>query len=395
MKLRLTREQEELRAELVAFLDAELPPEHEEGAESAEWAPDEEYAWVHEFNRRLGAAGWLVPHWPVEYGGRGLGIIEQVIVREELAYRRAPLINPNGVHMLGPVLMREGTAEQKARHLPGIASGNVIWAQGYSEPNAGSDLAALQMKAERNGDHYLLNGQKTWTSCGMRADWMFLLARTSREERRQQGISFFLVDMKTPGIEVRPIASMTGTVTFAEEFFNDVRVPVGNLVGKEGDGWRVGKSLLTFERSNIARAARERRILDDLIAYCRTLRGTDRDPLADPVARYELGRMVERVEVGRAICYRLAAMQEAGSVPPHMPSISKLYHSEFAAELVDVGSRILSDYGNIMPGDEHCPANGQFSLGVMKQLLHKLGAGTSEIQRDIIARTGANLPRER
>ena len=393
MELRLTSAQRDLRDDLRAFLRAELPVEHEEGPESAEWAPDEEYAWVHDFNRRLGAAGWLVPHWPVAHGGRGLGIIEQVIVREELAYRRAPLINPNGLWMLGPILMKEGTEEQKARHLPGIASGDVIWAQGYSEPNAGSDLAALQMRAERDGDQYVLNGQKTWTSCGMRAQWMFLLARTSKEKRRQEGITFLLVDMKTPGIAVRPIPSMTGTVTFAEEFFTDVRVPVENRVGEDGDGWRVGKSLLSFERSNIARAARERRILDDLIAYCRTLAGNDRDPLADPIARNEIGRMIERVEVGRAICYRLAAMQAAGRVPPHMPSISKLYHSEFAAELVDVGSRILGDYGNVMPGDAHCPARGQFSLGVMKQLLHKLGAGTSEIQRDIIAQTGAGLPR--
>jgi alkylation response protein AidB-like acyl-CoA dehydrogenase len=393
VRLRLTAAQEALRDELRTFLDAELPPEHEEGAESAEWAPDEEYAWVHAFNQRLGAAGWLVPHWPVEYGGRGLGILEQVIVREELAYRRAPLINPNGVGMLGPVLMKEGTPEQKARHLPGIAHCQVIWAQGYSEPNAGSDLASLQMRAERDGDHYVLNGQKTWTSCGMRADWMFLLARTSKEKRLQDGITFLLVDMKTPGIEVRPIPSMTGTVTFAEEFFSDVRVPVENRVGEEGDGWRVGKSLLSFERSNIARAARERRILDDLIAWCRSIEGTERDPLADPISRQELGRMVERTEVGRAICYRVAALQAAGRIPPAMASISKLYHSEFAAELVDVGSRILGDYGNVMPGDPHCPAKGQFSLGVMKQLLHKIGAGTSEIQRDIIARTGANLPR--
>ncbi|MEJ2205775.1 MAG: acyl-CoA dehydrogenase family protein [Gemmatimonadota bacterium] len=393
MRLALTPDQVALRDELRAFLDMNLPPDHEEGPESAEWAPEAEYAWVHDFNRRLGAAGWLVPHWPVEYGGRGLGIIEQVVVREELAYRRAPLINPNGLNMLGPILMREGTDEQKARHLPGIASADVIWAQGYSEPNAGSDLAALQMRAERNGDHYVLNGQKTWTSCGMRADWMFLLARTSKETRRQDGISFLLVDMRTPGIEIRPIASMTGTVTFAEEFFTDVRVPVENRVGAEGDGWRVGKALLTFERSNIARAARERRILDDLIAYCRSLVGTDRDPLEDPVARLELGRMIERVEVGRAICYRLASMQAEGRVSPEMPSISKLYHSEFAAELVDVGSRLLGEYGNVMPGDAHCPARGQFSLGVMKQLLHKIGAGTSEIQRDLIARTGAKLPR--
>ena len=356
-------------------------------------APEEEYAWVHAFNRRLGAAGWLVPHWPVEYGGRGLGIIEQVIVREELAYRRAPLINPNGVNMLGPVLMREGSEAQRARHLPGIARGEVIWAQGYSEPNAGSDLASLQMRAELDGDYYILNGQKTWTSCGMRADWMFLLARTSKTVRKQEGITFLLVDMRTPGIDIRPITSMTGTVTFAEEFFTDVRVPVENRVGDEGDGWRVGKSLLQFERSNIARAARERRILDDLLAYCRSVEGTDRDPLSNPLARYELGRMVEGVEVGRAICYRLASLQAAGRVPPELPSIAKLYHSEFAAELVDVGSRILGDYGNLMDGDEHCPARGQFSLGVMKQLLHKLGAGTSEIQRDIIARVGAGLPR--
>jgi len=393
VKLRLTPAQEELRAELRAFLDAELPPEHEEGAESSEWLADDEYRWVHAFNQKLGAAGWLVPHWPVEYGGRGLGIIEQVIVREELAYRRAPLLNPNGVNMLGPVLMLHGSAEQKSRHLPGIASGKVIWAQGYSEPGAGSDLAALQMTAERDGDSYLLNGQKTWTSSGMRADWMFLLARTSKGARKQEGISFFLVDMRSPGIEVRPIRSMTGTVAFAEEFFTNVRVPADQLVGAEGDGWRVGQSLLGFERSNIARAARERRILDDLLAWCRNLPPGEADPLTDPIARLELARMIERVEVGRAICYRVAALQAAGKVPPQMASISKLYHSEFAAELVDVCSRILGERGNLMPEDPRCPARGQFSLGVMKQLLHKIGAGTSEIQRDIIARTGLGLPR--
>ena len=393
MKLRLTSAQESLRQELRAFLDAELPPEHEEGAESSEWLADDEYLWVHAFNQKLGAAGWLVPHWPVEYGGRGLGIIEQVIVREELAYRRAPLLNPNGVNMLGPVLMLHGSAEQKARHLPGIASGRVIWAQGYSEPGAGSDLAALQMTAERDGDGYVLNGQKTWTSSGMRADWMFLLARTAKSARKQEGISFFLVDMRSPGIEVRPIRSMTGTVAFGEEFFEAVRVPADQLVGAEGDGWRVGQSLLGFERSNIARAARERRILDDLLAWCHNLPEGEPDPLADPIARLELARMIERVEVGRAICYRVAALQAAGRVPPQMASISKLYHSEFAAELVDVCSRILGERGNLMPEDPRCPARGQFSLGVMKQLLHKIGAGTSEIQRDIIARTGLGLPR--
>ena len=393
MRLRLTPEQESLRNELRAFLAVELPPEHEEGPEPSEGMSDEEFAWVHAFNRKLGAAGWLVPHWPTEYGGRGLGIIEQVIVREELAHRRAPMINTNGVNMLGPVLMLHGTEEQKRRYLPGIASGDVLWGQGYSEPGAGSDLASLQMTARHDGDHYVLNGRKIWTSSGHRSDWIFVLARTSKGARKQEGISFLLVDLRSPGVEVRPIRSMTGTIGFAEEVFENVRVPADQLVGAEGDGWRIGQSLLEFERSKIANAAREQRILDDMIQHLRQLPPEVPNPLNDPVARLELARLVEGMEVGRAICYRVAALQAAGRVPAQIASISKLYHSEFGIELVNVCSRILGEVGNLMPGDAGCPAHGQFSVGVMKQLLHKIGGGTSEIQRDIIARAGLHMPR--
>jgi alkylation response protein AidB-like acyl-CoA dehydrogenase len=249
------------------------------------------------------------------------------------------------------------------------------------------------MTARRDGDSYVLNGRKIWTSAGHRSDWMFVLARTGGGARKQDGISFLLVDMKSPGIEVRPIRSMTGTVGFAEEVFENVRVPADQIVGAEGEGWRIGQSLLEFERSKIANAAREQRILDDLIGYLRGLGPGERNPLNDPVARLEIARMVEKVAVGRAICYRVASLQAAGRVPPQIASISKLYHSEFAAELVDVCSRILGDYGNLVTRDALCPARGQFSIGVMRQLLNKIGAGTSEIQRNIIARSGLGMAR--
>jgi alkylation response protein AidB-like acyl-CoA dehydrogenase len=347
-----------------------------------------------EFCRELHRRGWFVPHWPAEFEGGGLGIVEQVVIREELAYAGAPLVNTNGVNMLAPILFRYGTAEQKEQHLRPIARSEVMWAQGYSEPDAGSDLASLRMTACRRGEGYVLSGQKAWTSNGRLADWIFVLARSDPDApKRQAGLSFFLVDLKSPGISVRPVRSLTGYPTFADEFFDDVYVPRENLIGEENDGWRVAKALLDVERSNITRAAQAQRYLDELIDWCKQLEGSTSDPFRDPLNRIAIARLVERVEVGRALCYRIAHLQEAGTMQTAHASLAKLYNAELAAEVREVGARMLGLAGELAADDPKAVLDGHFGEGLLLSLLHRIGGGTSEIQRDVIATTALGLPR--
>ncbi|BBX41957.1 acyl-CoA dehydrogenase family protein [Mycobacterium simiae] len=385
---------ESLRACVREWLLHNLADEFRRSAANPDYLPRDAHERAIAFCRKLHEQGWFVPHWPAEYEGGGRGIVEQVVIREELAYAGAPLVNTNGVNMLAPVLFKYGTAEQKAEHLPAIARSERMWAQGYSEPEAGSDLASLRMTARRDGDEYVLDGQKTWTSNGMLADWIFVLARTSPvADRRQAGISFFLVDLESPGITRRPIRSMTGYPTFAEEFFDGVRVPAANLVGAEGEGWTVGKALLDAERSNVTRAAQAQRYLDELIDWCHAQRGSTHDPLSDPANRIALARAVERVEVGRALSYRVAHQQAAGALDPALPSLSKLYHSELTAELRGLGAQILGPAGELMPDDPRAVLDGHFSEGLLLSVLHTIGGGTSEIQRDLISTVGLGMPR--
>ena len=385
---------EELRDRVRSWLNDNLPDEFRRAAANPDYLPRAAHDRAVQFCRELHGHGWFVPHWPAKFEGGGLGVVEQVVIREELAYAGAPLVNTNGVNMLAPVLFRFGTSEQQERHLPAIARSERMWAQGYSEPEAGSDLAALRMTAQRDGDDYVLNGQKTWTSNGVLADWIFVLARTSPVgDKRQAGISFFLVDLSSPGITRRPIRSITGYPTFAEEFFDDVRVPAENLVGGEGEGWTVAKALLNAERSNVTRAAQAQRYLDELVDWCHANRGSAHDPLADPMNRIALARAVERVEVGRALSYRVAHQQAAGALDPVLPSLSKLYHSELTAELRQLGAQILGPAGALLPDDPDALLDGHFSEGLLLSLLHTIGGGTSEIQRDLISTTGLGLPR--
>ncbi len=385
---------ESLRTRLRSWLAEHLPDEFRRTAANPDYLPRDAHERAVVFCRRLHEQGWFIPHWPTQFGGGGLSVVEQVVIREELAYAGAPLVNTNGVNMLAPVLFRFGTPEQQAEHLPKIANSERMWAQGYSEPEAGSDLAALRMTARRDGEHYILDGQKTWTSNGVLADWIFVLARTAPvKDKRQEGISFFLVDLDSPGITRRPIRSMTGYPTFAEEFFDGVRVPAANMVGAEGEGWRVAKALLVAERSNVTRAAQAQRYLDELVDWCHRQRGTDHDPLADPVNRLALARAVERVEVGRALSYKVAHQQAADQLDPALPSLSKLYHSELTAALRDLGAQILGPAGALMPDDPDAVLHGHFSEGLLLSLLHTIGGGTSEIQRDLISTAGLGLPR--
>jgi alkylation response protein AidB-like acyl-CoA dehydrogenase len=395
MDFRLSTPHQKLRDDIRAFLREHLPADFEESPVGTEWSGDpDEMSAARAFNKQLAEHGWLTAHWPKEYGGAGLSILEQVVLREEISYRRAPVLNANGLNMLGPVLMLYGTDEQRRRHLPGIARAEVMWAQGYSEPNAGSDLASLQTRAVRDGDDYLITGTKIWTGHGRGADWIFVLARTNPDVPKHKGISFFLMPMDSPGLAVVPLQSMTGHVHFCQEYFEGVRVPRENLVGEENQGWYIGAALLDFERSGVGSAAGIRRTLHDLIAFWQENK-TAGQPSAvrRDALRHKIADRIIEVETGRNLSYRIASIQQAGKIPNYEASMAKVYFSELNTRVAFTGFEVLQLYGQLRETDKWTKLRGRFALGTQTYLTTTIGGGTSEIQRNIIATRGLGLPR--
>jgi alkylation response protein AidB-like acyl-CoA dehydrogenase len=387
-----TPEQDALRAEVRAFLRDNLPADFSESPIGTEWSGDEEELEIaRAFNKRLAARGWLTAHWPTAYGGLGLSVMEQVILNEELAYRGAPILNVNGLRMLAPILMLYGSDAQKAEHLPGIAQSEVMWAQGYSEPNAGSDLGSLQMTATRDGDGYRLNGAKIWTGHGLGADWIFVLARTDPQAPKHKGISFFLLPMKSPGLTVTPIPSMTGHIHFCQEYFENVWVPAENRVGDEGQGWYIGAALLDFERSGADRAARVRRTLERISNAFRD----NHEHLHEggrPV-RLRLAEHWIEYTVGRSLSYRVAGLQQRGSIPNYEASIVKVFFTELVQRVAHTGVATLGLPGLLSLNSYRAPLGGAIGVGIETALIGTIGGGTSEVQRNIIANRGLRLPR--
>jgi alkylation response protein AidB-like acyl-CoA dehydrogenase len=389
MDFRFTPEQEQLRAELRGFLDEHLP-DFEWSQVGPEWSGDpDEFAEAQRFNQKLAEHGWLTAHWPREYGGLGLSIMEQVVLREELS--GVPILNANGLNMLGPILMLYGSDEQKREHLPGIAKCEVMWAQGYSEPNAGSDLASLQTRAVRDGDEYVINGSKIWTGHGLGADWIFVLARTDPDAPKHKGISFFLVPMRSPGLTVIPLPSMAGYITFCQEYFEDVRVPAANRVGEENQGWYIGAALLDFERSGIGGATAIRRGIYALASFVRESRPVAPERL--PALRHKIADRLIEAEVGRSLSYRIASIQEAGRIPNYEASMAKVYFSELSTRVAQTGFEAMALHGQLREGEPKARMGGRYALSLMMSLIGNIGGGTSEIQRNIIATRGLGLPR--
>jgi alkylation response protein AidB-like acyl-CoA dehydrogenase len=393
MDYRFTDTQEKFREEIRAFLKQELKSDEEQGEEASS---DADWAFARAFQKKLAAKGWLVPHWPKQYGGNDMGIMDQVILKEELAYSRAPLTDFFGINMLGPVLMMYGTDEQKKEHLPGIATADVTWSQGYSEPGSGSDLASLQTKAVRDGDDYVINGQKIWNSNAHRADWMFLLARTDPDAPKHKGITFFLTPTSAPGFSTRPLINMAGIHYFNETYFEDLRIPAKNVVGEVNRGWYVGAALLDFERSGIGNSALVRRGLDDLMTYMRESgngNGNGNSPEHRNVKNL-LAELVIESEVGRFLSYRVASMQARGEVPNAEASMAKLYLSELAHRVYNAGVKVMGLYGPLRPeSGKWSRLKGGYGMGYMVSLGGMIAGGTSEIQRNIIAQRGLGLQR--
>jgi alkylation response protein AidB-like acyl-CoA dehydrogenase len=391
MELTFTEEEEGLRAEVRQFLREHLP----EGSESAGGlvdGDDERFEIAKGFNAALAKRGWIAPAWPKEYGGLGASIYEQMIFNEEFGYFGAPDTGTRGfgVGMIGPTLIVHGTDEQKREHLPRITSGEAIWCQGYSEPGSGSDLASLQTRAVLDGDDYVINGQKIWTSGGHRANWMFLLARTDPEAPKHRGISFFLLDIKnTPGVDVQPLINMANRHHFNQVFFDNVRVPRKNLVGEENRGWYVGMTLLDFERSRISTTAAQRKSLERLAGHLKSQPAAQRQRL-----RANLAELVIENNVGKFLGYRIGDMQAHGLHPNYEASVIKVFQSELSQRIYRFGLNALGLAGQLRPEQKGAPLEGEMSEGYMLSVPMTIYSGSNEIQRNIIATRGLGLPRD-
>jgi alkylation response protein AidB-like acyl-CoA dehydrogenase len=338
----------------------------------------------------LAKRGWIAPAWPREYGGAGLGVVEQFILNQEFAEAGAPQPGGLGVMMLGPTLITHGTEEQKREHLPRILSGEVLWCQGYSEPGAGSDLAALQTRAVRDGDDYIINGQKIWTSFAHFADWCFLLARTNPDAPKHRGLTYFLVDMKSPGITDRPLVNMAGGHDFNEVFFEDVRVPARNIVGEVDRGWYVGATTLDFERSSIGTAVGQRKSIERYVAWLRDHRHA-LPPATAAASRLAWADRAVEVQVLTLLAYRIISMQAAGMIPNAEASIAKLFSSETGQRIAATALRMLGTAGALT--DRSAPFKGEVARSYLNAVSLTIAGGTSEIQRNIIAQRGLGLPR--
>lgn len=390
MDFRFTEEEEGFRREVRQFLNQELPPGWLGLGEMEE---ADSWEFTKAMARKLAARNWLGLAWPREYGGQARSITEQIVFGEEMSYRGAPGVDIFGISMLGPTLMVWGSEEQKKEHLPPIIRGEIFWCQGYSEPGAGSDLASLQTRAVDEGDYFVVNGQKVWSSNAHNADRIFFLARTDPQAPKHKGISFFLADKKTPGITVRPLINAANLHSFNEVYFDDFRVPKKNLVGPLNQGWYVGATLLNFERSGISNTASARRFLEYLMDYARKTKRDGRPLARDPHLRARLADRAIEIEVSRMLAYRIGWMQSQGQVPIAEASAGKVFGTEMNQRLAGTAMELLGLQGLLLGSSKGAWLKGRVPLFYINCLGMKIAGGTSEIQRNIIAQRGLGLPR--
>ncbi len=390
MDLHLTEEQTAFRQEVRDFLDKELPSDWIGGPISfANVDQGTEMKW----RKMLAEKGWNTIGWPKEYGGQGASPMTQLIFNEEWEYRGAPGLDSFGLNLLGPTLMVHGTEEQKRAYLGDIARGEVVWCQGFSEPGSGSDLASLQTRAVEDGDEYVINGQKIWSSYAQYADHMFLLARTDTSAVKHRGISFLLLDMDTPGITVRPIQEMSGESSFNEEFFDNVRIPKQNVLGEVNRGWYVAMTLLDFERTGINHPAGGKRILDLLIQYAKETSHNGKPLAADPRIRHKLADVAVSLETSRMMAYRIAWMQGEGMVPNMEASLLRLISSQTSQKLARVGMEVMGLMGQLEKGSKYAELQGFVSQQYLFSVPYTIESGSQEIQRNVVATRGLGLPR--
>lgn len=388
---------EEFRAEVRQWCAATVPADWRE---TQTGVPDEEFvAFQKDWFQELRAAGYAVPHWPAEWGG-GMSAAEQIVLYQELAAHDAPrlVLAFVAIHHAASTLLAAGSDEQRARHLPAILDGE-IWVQGFSEPEAGSDLASLRTTARNEGDGYVVNGQKLWASGAMHADWCLLLARTDVEAPKRRGISYFLMDMRSPGIDVRPIRNAVGDSHFCEIFLDDVVIPASNLVGPVNEGWRVAQETLGAERGMTMLELSERLRHAGfrwLVEACRRRRPDGSRPIDDVLVQDRLATLETEIAGLRGLCRGVVERHETGTVGPAEASIVKLFYSELLQRLMDFGTEVvgLPAHTVLQKPMSSGWESGAWVLDLIGSWEWTIPGGSSEIQRTIIGERGLGLPRE-
>jgi len=393
MDLNLTAEELQFRDELRAWLAANLPKDWNDWREK----PIEvSFPYLRAWQRKLHEGGWAAVSWPKEYGGRSASLMQQAIFWEEMARVDAPpTANTLGLGIIGPTIISHGTEAQKKRYIPKILSAEEIWCQGFSEPNAGSDLAGLQTEARLDGSDYIVNGQKVWTSYGWVGDWCELVVRTDPSVAKHKGLTVLLVDMKSPGVDVRPLRQMTGESEFSEIFFRDVRVPATNVLGNVNDGWNVAISTLMHERGAFGARLHLlfKRNIDRLIELSHSVQRNGSPAAKDPLIRQKLAQCYAEIEIMRLNQLRAFSRMAATGVPGPEGSILKIFWSELNQRVQQIAQELLGPYGQLLGADRHAIDHGIWSYGYLRSRGNTIEAGTSEVQRNIIGHFVLGLPR--
>lgn len=393
MEFRLSEAEERFRAKVADWLERNLPPGWGTPAARAPATMEDEVAFAKAWQRKLHDGGWAGIAWPKEYGGRGASPVEQLIFNEEYARKRAPSLMSLGVGvpLVGPTLIRHGTDEQKKRHLPKLLAGEELWCQGFSEPNSGSDLASLKTRADVVGDELVVNGQKIWTSYARFAQWCILLVRTDFQVPKHEGITYLLLDMKTPGITIRPLVEITGHAWFNEVFLDNVRVPRANVVGGVNEGWQITMTTLGHERSVGAPHTRLMEELRDVIAMAKR-RSTD-GSVRHPVLRQRIAQHYVETQILRFSGYRTLTEVMRNGRPGPEGSVLKLFWSELDQRMKDTALDVEGPYAALAKGSPHAVDDGRWQHDLLWSRAATIYAGTSEVQRNIVAQRVLGLPR--
>ncbi len=397
MDLTLSPEQEAFRTRVLSWLKANIPSEwRSRMAASADVPRPEAYELLRRWQGRLFEAGFVGLTWPREYGGQGLTFLEEMILHQEMALAKAPpILNILGVGMAGPTIVAYGTEAQKQRYPAKILSCEEIWCQGYSEPNAGSDLAALQTRAVKDGEHWVINGQKVWTSLAHVADWMMLLARTDPEAPRHKGITYFLLDMRAPGVTVRPLRQITGDPEFNEVFFDNVRVHESQILGGLNNGWQVGLTTLMYERLALGFGlqVRLRIALDGLVEMARRMEKDGRTITKDPVMRQKIAQLWIETECLKYTGARAITRLLRGEMPGPEASTGKMIWVDTHQRLQELAMEILGSYSQLTRGSDWAVEGGLWHYTFLRSRANSIEGGTTEVQKNIIGERVLGLPK--
>ncbi len=390
MDMHFDAEAEAFRKELRTWLDANVPSDPMPDDQ------DEAFEYRRVWQKKMYDAGWAGIHWPKAYGGQGATLVEQAIFSQEMAAAGAPnMANELGLMIVGPTIMAHGTETQKTRYIPGILSGDEMWCQGFSEPNSGSDLASLQTRAVEDGDDFVVNGQKIWTSMAQYSDMCILLVRTDPEAPKHRGISYLLVDMQSPGVTVRPLRQITGGAEFNEVFFENVRVPKQQLLGNLNEGWRIAMTTLTHERGSASFGTQTniRKRLDAILDVAKQVKRNGKPLSADPIFRQKLADAYIRVDIMRLNNYRTISSHLRGQEPGPEASLEKLYWSEVHQNMQEVGQELLGVHAQLSPPSPYYPTDVDLQYLFLFSRAETIFSGTSEIQKNIIGERVLGLPK--